>query len=407
MDRPPRSATLVLVTPDGSLLGALPDFVVETPWWQEAGPVVRGARARHGIEVTVLRILDTEFPEPPGGRVTYLVETTDDPEVTPWDGALDEHPLRLGWARAGGPGRDLDWARAALVARGRSLDGRPEQIRSWNLSSLWRLPTDGGATWLKVVPPFFAHEGAVLRLLAGRHPVPPPLAHDGPRLLLDEIPGHDLYDAPLPRLLEMVDLLVAIQADSVGDIGTILDAGAPDWRGPALTAAIAAVLDRTGPELSGDDRAVLDPFVAGLDDRFAAIAAAGLPDTVVHGDFHPGNLRGDGETLVLLDWGDSGVGHPLLDEAAFCDRMPAAGVAAVRAHWHAAWRRCVPGADPDRAADLVGPIAAARQAVIYRRFLDAIEPSEHPYHRSDPGDWLRRTAALLRAEAPRAAAAPL
>ena len=27
-----------------------------------------------------------------------------------------------------------------------------------------------------------------------------------------------------------------------------------------------------------------------------------MPDTLVHGDFHPGNLRGDDTALVLLDW---------------------------------------------------------------------------------------------------------
>jgi hypothetical protein len=27
---------------------------------------------------------------------------------------------------------------------------------------------------------------------------------------------------------------------------------------------------------------------------------------------------------------------------------------------------------------------------------DRIEPAEHPYHRADPAEWLRRTAALVR-----------
>ena len=35
-------------------------------------------------------------------------------------------------------------------------------------------------------------------------------------------------------------------------------------------------------------------------------------------------------------------------------------------------------------------------AAVYQRFLDNIEPSEHPYHRADPAEWLRRTAALVR-----------
>ncbi|MEO1248940.1 MAG: phosphotransferase, partial [Pseudomonadota bacterium] len=29
---------------------------------------------------------------------------------------------------------------------------------------------------------------------------------------------------------------------------------------------------------------------------------------MVHGDFHPGNVRGDGNRLTLIDWGDCGIG---------------------------------------------------------------------------------------------------
>jgi Ser/Thr protein kinase RdoA (MazF antagonist) len=118
----------------------------------------------------------------------------------------------------------------------------------------------------------------------------------------------------------------------------------------------------------------------------------------VHGDLHPGNLRGGAEALTLLDWGDSAVGHPLLDEPAMLDRIPNEAVEPVRHHWHAVWRAMAPGSDPDRASALLAPVARARQAVTYQGFLDRIEPSEHPYHRADPLERLQRTAALVRAE---------
>ena len=60
-------------------------------------------------------------------------------------------------------------------------------------------------------------------------------------------------------------------------------------------------------------------------------------------------------------------------------------------------RRLTASADPARASILLAPLAAARQAVIYRKFLDNIEPSEQIYHRADPAKWLSRTAALVRA----------
>jgi len=196
----------------------------------------------------------------------------------------------------------------------------------------------------------------------------------------------------------MVTRLVELQRGWDGRLEELLASGLPDWRAPALAQAIAAVIERTREDISADDRTVLAEFVRGLPDRFDAIAGCGLPDTLVHGDFHPGNFRGEGRTLTLLDWGDSGVGHPLLDQPAFLDAIPDARAGAVRAHWVQRWRAASPRSDPARAAILLAPVAAARQAVIYRTFLDHIEPSEQIYHRADPAKWLTRTAALARAE---------
>jgi hypothetical protein len=98
----------------------------------------------------------------------------------------------------------------------------------------------------------------------------------------------------------------------------------------------------------------------------------------------------------LLNWGESGVGRPLLDQPAFLDRVPSGTDGAVRAHWLQQWSEAVPGSDPARASVLLAPVAAARRAVIYRTFLDNIEPSEQPYHRADPAQWLIRAAALVR-----------
>jgi hypothetical protein len=401
---PPRTATLVLVTRDGRVLGRLPPIAVATPWWQDVRPVVEGARASFDLEVVILRLLTADLPRPQGGPVAYLAEVREPlPEavgeqVAPWATPLAEDPRRLRWAVPGGPDADLRWAAGVLRNRGLERVGPAEQVRSWNLSSIWRLPLrDDGSAWLKVVPPFFAHEGDVLRRLQGG-PVPRLLGHDRDRILLAGIPGDDRYDAELPELLEMVSRLVDLQAGWLGRADELLGIGLPDWRGPALTASIAGLLRRRGGELALDDRRVLEAFVADLPARFAATAACGIPDTFVHGDFHPGNVRGAAGSLVLLDWGDCGVGHPMLDLPAFLDRVPPGAVDPVRDRWRTALRTAVPGSDPDRAEALLGPVAACRQAVIYQVFLDGIEASEQPYHRDDPPDWLARAAALVRAE---------
>lgn len=395
--RPPdRKARLVLVTEAGDVLGVLPPLAVATPWWQDIAPVVAAAHDAFGVDVTVLRVLDAEDAAQTG-EVTYLAQAERPGPAAPWTGRLESHPLRLSYAELGGPARDVAWALDVLSQHRRTPTGPPVQIRTWNLSSLWRIPLAGGDAWLKVVPPFFAHEGAMLEALSGER-APRLIARDGTRMLMPEIPGGDLYEATQEQRLAMVRLLTDLQGRWIGRAELLFALGAPDWSAAALSESIADVFERTADQLSEEERAAVAGFIGALPGRLAALASCGLPDTLVHGDFHPGNVRGQGLDLTLLDWGDCGYGHPLLDQAAFLERAdePMRGV--IEKAWSQAWRTIVPGCDPDRAAALIAPISAARRAVVYQAFLDQIEPAEHPYHRSDPAMCLRETASLVRAQ---------
>jgi hypothetical protein len=393
--------SLLLCDHEGRRLGSLPPFEVEVPWWPEVEPVVAGARAQFGIEVTVLRLVTAPVAErAAGGPVTYLAEVAKPLPLplAPWpadasDPLLD-HPLRLPFARPGGPGRDLAWADLRLRAAGQDRAGPAVQVKTWNLSSVWRLPTAAGPAWLKVVPPFFGHEGAMLARLDPAV-VPPLIAAEGPRVLLADVPGEDHWDGPLPVLLRVLGMLVGLQRDWVDRVHELAEVGAPDWRAGPFVPAVTDLVARSAGELDDDTVAALQALLAGLPDRFAAVASCGVPDTLVHGDFHPGNTRGSVEgRSVLLDWGDCGIGNPLLDQAAFLSSIGEAKREPVRAAWADLWRDAVPGSDPDRAAALLAPVGALRQALIYRTFLDGIEPAERVYHASDPGTWLRRAAEL-------------
>src|SRR5262252_3947518 len=274
----PRTAELVLVTPGGDPVGCLSAVPVATPWWPDIEPVVQAVRDHHGIDVIVLRLLDAELEQPHGGRVTYLAEVAEPVRAAQrWTRVLDDHPRRHSFARPSGPAADLAWASALLAERGLRLTTPPTQVRTWNLSSLWRMPVEGQTIWLKVVPHFFAHEGALLALMAGA-PVPTVLGHDGGRMLLAEIPGKDLYFAELPLLREMVNVLVELQRLWSDRVEKLLALGLPDWRAPALCAAIAEVVVRTRDEVSAEDRAMLAHFVRGLPGRFDDVAACGVRD---------------------------------------------------------------------------------------------------------------------------------
>ena len=390
---PPREVTLVLCLPDGTVLGALPPFRVEVPWWPEAGPVVDAARAVHGVEVTVLRLLHADADLGAGGPVSYLAEVAGPVDGLRPAGELPDSPLRAPWARPGGPSADLAWAEDALARLGRVRTSAARQVRTWNLSSVWRLPLEDGAAWLKVLPPFLSDES---RLLPHLDPsvVPTVLASDGRRALLDDVPGEDLYDATGPLLERMVTLLVGLQVTWAGRVDELRALGVADWRLERLGERAGQALARTASQLDREVVRTCSALVDRLAERAAQIASCGVPDTLVHGDFHPGNLRGDDRTLVLLDWGDCGVGHPLLDQAAFLAPVPPDQHERVREHWTGRWRDAVPGCDPAEAARLLRPVTALRGAVVYDAFLQAIEPSERVYHAADPARCLREAARL-------------
>jgi hypothetical protein len=401
---PGRIVTLVLGTADGEALGVLPPFDAPSPWWRDTTELVSGARERHGVDVVVLRLLSVVAEQiVDGGPATYLVQVDPaDPRVgalplQPWDGSdpFADDPLRMSWARPDGPQADVTWAQASLAAAGIAATGPPEQVRTWNLSSIWRLPTEDGPAWLKVVPPFFAHEGDLLAVLAAEDPstVPELIGHDGPRMLLRDVPGTDRYDATGDELAAMVHLLVSRQAWWTGRTDDLLAMGVPDWRTPAFLPDVEALLTTEGV-VDAETTDQLERLFASLPMRLDMIDECAVPVSLVHGDFHPGNVRGSGTDLRLLDWGDSGVGHALLDETAFCARLSDSDRALARATFEQGWRGLVPGSDPALAFELLAPVAALRAAVVYQRFLDAIEPSERVYHRNDPGFWLSRAADL-------------
>ncbi len=400
-----RTATLVLCTGD-VVHGCLPPLPLVLPWWQESQDVVDAARDVHGVEVTVLRLLGVHPPDAgSGGEVTYLAEVAGRPdrELTAWAGPdpLAEHPLRATWARPGGPAEHLAWAATELEEAGRPLAGDPVQVRTWNLSTLWRLPVAGGTVWLKVVADVLGPEGALLGLLGevAAKVVPTVVGTQGRCVLLDDVAGADLYGAPPALVRGPVAALVRLQQALAGRLDDLLGVGVPDRRAAAVVERVTALVGRHAPSMEDGRRARLEALVGSLPARLAAVAACGLPETLVHGDYHPGNVRGDAEGFRVLDWADAVVGRPEVDGLRLLAATDPADRDDVRRTWCDAWRDAVPGADPRRALDLVAPVAAVLAAAVYQDFLDAIEPDERVYHRDDPAAWLARADDLLLEEA--------
>ncbi|MFB8055747.1 phosphotransferase family protein, partial [Kitasatospora purpeofusca] len=187
---------------------------------------------------------------------------------------------------------------------------------------------------------------------------------------------------------------VAAQAALAAD-GRAASAGLPDRTPGAVAAAAPGLLDRLAAtaELTGEELAAARALAARLPELAGELAACGLPETVVHGDFHPGNWRSDGSGLVVIDFADTCFGHPVADGLRPRGFVDGERWAQVAEEWARAWRERVPGCSPERALELAGPLVHFGYALRYQEFLDHIEDSERPYHEGDPAAEVRQALA--------------
>ncbi|WP_063794712.1 aminoglycoside phosphotransferase family protein [Microbispora sp. ATCC PTA-5024] len=424
------------VTYGDEVLGVSGPFAVDVPWWSEVEPVVAHLRQALRVPVVVLRLLRVEGGDGArDGHVTYHVEALARPDAPlpggPAEPGLSDepHPLRSPWARREGLMEALTWASEALAAAGRRVVGPVEQRKTWNLAGLFRLPTADGPVWLKTTPAFGADEAAVIGAFARVDPglVPVVLAAAEGRMLMEHLPGVDCWQAGADVVTAAVTRFVAAQAAlSVAPASGTASPAAQAVNTAASTAvaasgggaSVAATLEDRVPGLAdrrtegmgqrvrtllagegGRELTAREVDEAhGLLERLPQLEACGLPDTLVHGDFHPGNWRSDGGPPVVVDFADAHLGNPVLDGLRAWDFLPEDRRSAAAAVWIDAWKAAVPGSDPARALAVGEPLAHLAYAVRYQEFLDGIEPSERVYHQGDPAASVR--AALRAANEP-------
>lgn len=394
-----RMVTIEL-THRGEYFGRLGPFEVAGPYWQSTEEVL----AAVGVPAVVLRLVDGRGVDGGayGGEVRYHVEALERPagrEARPMDAgtaaALGPAERRATWATPDGLREALGWAAARLGGAGPA-----EQVRTWNLSGLFRFPC---GAWLKTTTPAFsAAEGAVIALLGGVDPtlVPRVIAADAAvgRLLLEGVPGEDCWGPSAETVAEVVPRLVAAQAALAAD-GRAASAGLRDRTPRALLAQAEALLDRLPQEtdLTGEEQADVARLVVQLPALIEELEDCGLPLTLLHGDFHPGNWRAEpGRPAVVLDYADACLGHPALDGLRARDFLTPEAWSHHADIWTEAWQAHAPGSRPRRALELAEPLHHLAYALRYQEFLDHIEASEHPYHAGDPAAELRAALAAGR-----------
>ena len=304
------------------------------------------------------------------------------------------HPRLQAWARRGWFSVASAWCRARLAERGIAVTGEAAQVKHWFIAAILRVPTERGAAWFKAVPTIFAHECSLLALIGPSMPehLPRVIATDPARgwTLMDAIPALTLRERP-EQAEEAAALLARLHITWAGRERELFGAGCADRRLGTLQPGLAAILAREDvtSRFSAAECARLDAFCASIPARVEALSACGMPDTLIHGDFHRGNVATGSAAPVIFDWTDGCISHPLFDLATFLpDDDPVERAARLHAYF-APWTRRLDEAVLDRAWAIAEPLAYVHHAISYMRIMDATDPADLWEFDSDPLFWLR------------------
>jgi Ser/Thr protein kinase RdoA (MazF antagonist) len=184
-------------------------------------------------------------------------------------------------------------------------------------------------------------------------------------------------------------------ASDDGALRTLLDAGAPHRPLAELVASVSAAI---GPDGFGVGDGGIEPERAGrvLDALATAVArveSVGLPETVVHGDFHSDNAALVDDRIVIIDWSDAAISNPAIDLVTWVawsgDRQ--VEIDAATDAWIDAWSEAVDDGDALRAViDDVLVVGAAYQIVSYDGIRRNLEPATR-YTMTGGGDHFLKT----------------
>ncbi|MFZ4719439.1 MAG: phosphotransferase family protein [Ilumatobacteraceae bacterium] len=342
-----------------------------------------------GAPVGVVVQIAAPAPLPGGWRwapATEVVPPDDPPlreyvaaRLDEWRGVRPVPPERSAWVEPGWYERVRQWVDDRLVEAGHGPSTEMVPFRVWGISAVFSVTSEGGRHWIKAVHPHFAAEPRVTARLAqlapGAVPTVVAIEPDEGWLLLEHLDGTGVNEAGDPA--GPFAALAALQRRFVGRGDELRALGLPDRRLVSLVdefrEAVAMPLARDVLGADAERSSALARGVAAGVDR---VAALGLPDTLLHGDFHPNNVTLHRDDVVVFDWSDAAIGNPIVEIGSWGswlrDDPPA-----LDHLWRCVAEAWAPTVDPEQvlaARPWAAAVVAAYHVVTYVHIARALEP---------------------------------
>jgi hypothetical protein len=240
----------------------------------------------------------------------------------------------LVWTQPGWLGPAHAWIALSLENLGIPASGPIEQVHARPWSTVLRTPTAGGFVFFKASIPLLVREPALTQMLYSRRPdcTLPVLAADLARGWMLVPDGGPLLRSFLktPDDLRRVDQLLPsfaeLQIELTGHLEELLPRVPFDRRMDRLPGRFEQLLaDRTALQvgqatqgLSENQMLRLQRLLPRFREMCAQLAAAPIPPTLHHDDFHDANIFGGWDDhLVISDWAESCVTHPFFSMLIF------------------------------------------------------------------------------------------
>ncbi len=229
--------------------------------------------------------------------------------------------LRPSWAKRGWYAQAQHWIQTTLTQQGHTLTAPLKIVKNWSLSYVMRIKTNNGDFYFKAVAnlPLFVNEAVMTSKLAELFPqnILTPTAIDAQRdwMLLPALPQILGWGAPIEQRKEFLRQFAQLQKTAVAHIDALIEAGCFNHRLTWIQTQIKPLIHAKicQETLNEEEVTKLINLIPHLHMACTQLANTPIPQTIVHGDLHGGNVGIQNGQYIFFDWTDPCITHPFFD----------------------------------------------------------------------------------------------
>lgn len=430
----PFKLSIFLCPTSGGNEWALPTYMPEDGFFPVVGPLNNGLKESLGLDVITLRCLNVEIDREvkrsldavycmenrspdwtPSGLARWVnreelagLQLTIDgqrPTIEDWFSDMERGtipPRRAPWAVRGWYDAATQWMRDQLALYSIEMEGPPEQIKQWGISCILKARTSSGDYYLKAANSLFAREPVITEALSRLYPgqVPNPLAMlvepEQGWMLLRDFGGHDLREATASELAEPLRAHARMQIGCIEQVDGLLASGFADRRLSVLAAQARDLLADPASlgGLTDEEAGKLKAALPQIERMCLQLESYGIPQTMVHGDFHAGNIISREGKHLVFDWTDACIAHPFLDLVTITDNDDSGSMTEDERNrllnaYLGEWIAYASMSTLLEAARLARVLGALHQAISYKQIIASLEDAARWDFGWAIAQWLR------------------